>query len=202
MTDANADAEADPWTVLESRDIYENPWMRVVEHQVLTPAGKPGIYGVVHPINLATGVVPLHDDGTITLVGQYRFPLGLYSWEMPEGGGAPDVDPLISAQRELTEETGLTARRWLPLQKLHLSNCITDETAYLYLAWGLEQGQDNPDDTERLTIRRLPFTHAFAMAMNGEITDAMTVTALFKCRLLAATGGLPTEIAALLRAES
>lgn len=200
MTDANA--EANPWTVLESRDIYENPWMRVVEHQVLTPAGKPGIYGVVHPINLATGVLPLHDDGTVTLVGQYRFPLGLYSWEMPEGGGAPDVDPLISAQRELAEETGLIARRWLPLQKLHLSNCITDETAHLYLAWELEQGKDNPDDTERLAIRRLPFARALAMAMDGKITDAMTVAALFKCRLLAATGRLPAEIAGLLLAES
>ncbi len=188
--------------MLESRDIYKNPWMRVVEHQVLTPGGKPGIYGVVHPANLATGVVPLHDDGTITLVGQYRFPLGAYSWEMPEGGGAPDVDPLVSAQRELAEETGLTARRWLPLQKLHLSNCITDETAHLYLAWELEQGQDNPDDTERLAIRRLPFVQAFAMAMSGEITDAMTVAALFKCRLLAAAGELPVEIAELLCARS
>lgn len=188
-----------PWTVLESRDIYQNPWVRVVEHKVLTPSGTPGIYGVVHPAALATGVVPLHADGAVTLVGQYRFPLGAYSWEMPEGGGAPDVDPLISAQRELREETGLTAGRWLPLQKLHLSNCITDETAYLYLAWDLTQGADDPDETERLQVRRVPFAQALDMAMNGDITDAMTVAALFKCRLLADRGGLPPDVAALLQ---
>lgn len=193
------DPTANPWTVLDSKEIYANPWMRVVEHQVLTPAGKPGIYGVVHPVNLATGVVPLHDDGTVTLVGQYRFPLGLYSWEMPEGGGPRGGDPLTAAQRELAEETGLTAARWLPLQTLHLSNCITDETAHLFLAWDLTQGADSPDETERLQTRRVPFAQAFAMAMSGEITDAMTVAALFKCRLLALAGDLPEEIAGLLR---
>ena len=144
--------------------------------------------------------MPLHDDGTITLVGQYRFPLGVYSWEIPEGGGDRDVDPLVSVQRELAEETGLSARHWFALQKLHLSNCITDETAYLYLAWGLEQGQDNPDDTERLQLRRVPFHVAFGMAMDGEITDAMTVNALFKCRLLALAGRLPPDVGDLLRA--
>lgn len=193
------DPTANPWTVLDSREVYANPWMRVVEHQVLTPAGKPGIYGVVQPVSLATGVVPLHDDGTVTLVGQYRFPLGLYSWEIPEGGGRRDAPPLESAQRELVEETGLRAARWLPLQTLHLSNCLTDETAYLFLAWDLTQGADCPDETERLQNRRVPFTQAFAMAMNGEITDAMTVAALFKCRLLAVAGELPDEIAVHLR---
>lgn len=193
------DEQANPWTVLDTRQIYQNPWMRVVEHQVLTPAGKPGIYGVVHTQNLATGVVPLHDDGSVTLVGQYRFPLGLYSWEMPEGGGAPGVDPLVSAQRELVEETGLTARHWLPLQTLHLSNCITDETAYLYLAWELTQGADNPDETERLATRRVPFAAALDMAMNGTITDAMTVAALYKCRLMALAGQLPAPVIHMLR---
>lgn len=199
MTRPTANPWANPWTVLESKEIYANPWMRVVENQVLTPAGKPGIYGVVQPATLATGVVPLHDDGAVTLVGQYRFPLGQYSWEMPEGGGARDVDPLVSVQRELAEETGLTARCWLPLQTLHLSNCLTDETAYLFLAWDLTQGDDSPDETEQLQVRRVPFAEAFAMAMNGDITDAMTVAALFKCRLLALAGDLPEEVAVHLR---
>lgn len=189
------DTTANPWTVTEERQIYENPWMRVVEYRVLTPVGKPGIYGVVYPVSLATGVIPLHDDGTVTLVGQYRFPLDRYSWEMPEGGGPRDVSPLASVQRELREETGLIADHWLPLQEVHLSNCISDETAYLYLAWGLRQDIASPDETEVLALRRVPFAAAFEMAMQGEITDAMTIIALFKCRNLAERGGLPADVA-------
>jgi 8-oxo-dGTP pyrophosphatase MutT (NUDIX family) len=188
-----------PWTVLSSTTKYQNPWMTVVEHQVLTPKGSPGIYGVVSPSNLATGVVAVDDDGCITLVGQYRFPLELYSWEIPEGGGAKGIDPQQSAARELLEETGQTARHWMPLMTLHTSNCITDEVAYLFLAWGLEQGTATPDETEVLATRRVPFAEAIAMAMRGAITDAMTLASLFKVRLMAAEGLLPAEVARLLR---
>lgn len=189
-----------PWTVLSTKPIYENRWIRVVEHDVLNPSGKPGIYGVVHMQNLATGVVPLDTDGCITLVGQYRFPLKAYSWEIPEGGGDPAVDPLESVQRELAEETGLIARRWLEIQRLHLSNSVTDEIAHCYLAWELEQGIAQPEDTEELRLRRLPFAQAYAMAMRGEITDAMTVTSLLKVRLMALEGALPEEVARLVLA--
>ncbi len=188
-----------PWTVLTSTTTYENPWMEVVEHKVLTPKGTPGIYGVVSPRSLATGVVAIDDAGRITLVGQYRFPLEQYSWEIPEGGGAKDVDPQQTAARELLEETGQTARHWLPLMTLHLSNCITDEVAHTFLAWGLEQGTAAPDDTEVLATRQVPFAEAVAMAMEGAITDSMTVASLFKVRLMAAEGRLPTDVARLLR---
>lgn len=193
------DGEANPWTVRDSRLVYANPWIEVVEHRVLTPAGKPGIYGVVSPTSVATGVVPLHADGTITMVGQYRFPLNRYSWEIPEGGGAKGVSPKESAARELREETGLTAGHWMPLQVADLSNCVTDETAHLFLAWDLTEGESQPDATEVLAVRRVPFDVALRRAMNGEVTDAMTVMALFKCRLLALAGELPESVAALLR---
>ncbi|SMH54527.1 NUDIX domain-containing protein [Azospirillum agricola] len=188
-----------PWTVLTSTTKYENAWIEVIEHKVLTPKGNPGIYGVVRPRSLATGVVPIDDDGNVTLVGQYRFPLERYSWEIPEGGGAKGVDPQESAARELLEETGQTARHWLPLMTLHLSNCITDEVAYTFLAWGLEQGDACPDDTEVLATRRVPFAEAVAMAMRGEITDSMAVASLFKVRLMAAEGLLPADVARLIR---
>lgn len=188
-----------PWTVLSSTTMYENPWMEVVEHKVLTPKGKPGIYGVVSPRSVATGVVPIDDEGRVTLVGQYRFPLERYSWEIPEGGGEKGVDPQASAARELREETGQTARHWMPLMTLHLSNCLTDEVAYTFLAWGLEQGAACPDDTEELAIRRVPFAEAVAMAMRGEITDSMAVASLFKLRLMAAEGQLPGDVARLIR---
>lgn len=187
-----------PWTILSATTKYNNAWIEVVEHRVLTPQGNPGIYGVVRPHCLATGVVPVGDDGGVTLVGQYRFALDRFSWEIPEGGGEKSVDPLVSIKRELMEETGLTARNWMPLQTLHLSNSFTDEVAYCYLAWGLEQGKARPDDTELLEVRTVPFAKAVEMALSGEITDAMTVASLLKVQVLALTGGLPDEVAALI----
>lgn len=188
-----------PWTVLSSTTKYENAWMEVIEHKVLTPKGNPGIYGVVRPRSLATGVVPIDDEGRVTLVGQYRFPLEQYSWEIPEGGGEKGVDPQHSAARELLEETGQTARHWLPLMTLHLSNSLTDEVAHTFLAWGLEQGAACPDETEELAIRRVPFAEAVAMAMRGEITDSMAVASLLKAHMMAADGQLPDDLARLLR---
>lgn len=186
-----------PWTILATRPVYENPWIRVVEHDVLTPARTPGLYGVVHPTNLATGVVPIDDDGRVTLVGQYRFAIEQYSWEIPEGGGRKDVDPLLSVQRELAEETGQTARHWLPILTMHLSNSISDEIAFIYLAWGLEQGEATPEETEELRVRRLPFAEVLAMVMRGDITDSLTVASVMKVRLMAEAGALPADVAGL-----
>jgi 8-oxo-dGTP pyrophosphatase MutT (NUDIX family) len=194
------DKTGNPWTILCTRPIYENPWIRVVEHDVLNPKGKPGIYGVVHLQNIATGVLPIDADGHTTLVGQYRFPLKRYSWEMPEGGGEAGVPPIESAQRELLEETGLTARHWRPLLTLHLSNSVTDEVAHTFLAWDLEQGLAEPEDTEELQLRRVPFREAYEMAMRGDITDVMTVASLMRARLMALEGALPEKLAKLLLA--
>nr|WP_264665075.1 NUDIX hydrolase [Azospirillum fermentarium] len=188
-----------PWTVLLSKPVYENPWISVTEHDVLNPAGKPGIYGVVHMKHVATGILPIDETGHTLLVGQYRFALKAYSWEIPEGGGKMGVDPLESAQRELAEETGLTARQWHALATLHLSNSVTDEVAYGFLAWDLEEGIAAPEETEELQIRRVPFAEAFAMAMDGRITDAMAVTLILKARLMAQAGALPKEVARFLK---
>ncbi|OYD86399.1 MULTISPECIES: NUDIX domain-containing protein [Azospirillum] len=187
-----------PWTVLTTKPIYENPWMRVVEHDVLTPLGNPGIYGVMHAQNLATGVVPIDDQGRVTLVGQYRFPLQQYSWEIPEGGGKKGVEPVESAKRELLEETGQTARHWLPILTMHLSNSITDETAHCFLAWGIEQGQAEPEETEVLQLRHVPFAEAYAMVKRGEITDAIAAACLMRVRLMALDGDLPADVTRLI----
>ena len=188
-----------PWTTLTTKPVYDNPWIRVVEHDVLNPKGRPGIYGVVHYKNLAIGVIPIHADGTTVLVGQYRYPLEVYSWEIPEGGGDPAVEPLESARRELLEETGLSAAKWLRIMELHLSNSVSDEHAINFLAWDLSEGAAKPDDTEQLQIRRLPFAEVVRMAMSGEITDAMAVAGLLKAQLMLDRGNLPAELARCLK---
>ena len=178
------ETDKNPWTILSSEEKYDNPWINVVEHQVLNPNGGKGIYGKVHFKNLAIGIIPVFENGDTILVGQYRFPLNAYSWEIPEGGGKIGVKPLESAKRELLEETGLSASRWTTLLEMHLSNSVSDELAIIYLAEELIQGEAMPEETEQLQLKRVPLTQAFDMVMKGEITDSMSVAALLKLKII------------------
>jgi len=157
-----------------------------VEHRdVVTPAGSPGIYGVVHFKNKAIGIVPVDDEGFVYLVGQYRYPLDAYSWEIPEGGGPIGEDPLAAARRELKEETGLTAERWQQIGRVHTSNSVTDEEGLIFLAQGLTVGEAQPEETEELTLKRIPLAEAVDMVMRSEITDSIAVCGiLMAARLL------------------
>ncbi|EHQ27246.1 NUDIX domain-containing protein [Mucilaginibacter paludis] len=176
--------EENPWKITSESAIYDNPWINVTEYQVLNPAGNPGIYGKIHFKNLAIGVLPLDDELNTYLVGQYRFPLNQYSWEMPEGGGAFDATPLASAQRELLEETGLKANKWTEIQRMHLSNSVSDELSILYLAQHLEQFEPEPEETEQLVIKKLPFEELYQMVCSGLVTDSMTVAAVLKVKIM------------------
>jgi 8-oxo-dGTP pyrophosphatase MutT (NUDIX family) len=176
--------EDNPWKITSEKNIYDNPWINVTEFQVINPSGNPGIYGKVHYKNLAIGVLPLDDELNTYLVGQFRFTLNQYSWEMPEGGGPEGEDPLASAKRELLEETGLKASQWTEIQRLHLSNSVSDEFSILYLARGLEQFEAEPEETEQLIVKKIPFAEMYRMVCDGEITDAMTVAAVLKVQLL------------------
>lgn len=182
------------WQIVESRDVYENPWIGVTEHDVIDPNGNPGLYGVVRVLGLAVGILPVDAEGMTWLVGQHRFPRDYFSWELPEGGGSFDA-PQASAERELREETGLTARSWQEFLRMDLSNAITDEQAIGFLAWDLEQGEAEPEACEQLEIRRLPVREAVAMALNGEIIDAFAQAMLLKADLLARRGALPGDLA-------
>jgi|SRR6185312_7265378 len=173
-----------PWKILAERPIYDNPWIGVTEYDVINPGGGKGIYGKVHYKGLAIGILAMDEEGYIWLVGQYRFVLDAYSWEIPEGGGHPDIPPLESAKRELVEETGLVARDWSLLMELHLSNSVSDERAFVYLARGLEQREAMPEETEQLTVWRLPFEEAYKMVERGEITDSISVAAILKVKLM------------------
>ncbi len=169
------------WKTLSSRTVYSNRWIELTEHEVINPAGGKGLYGKVHFKNKAIGIIALDNQGNTWLVGQFRYTLQAWSWEIPEGGGPLAEEPLQAAQRELKEETGLTARRWTELLRLHTSNSVTDEEAIIFLAEELEEGPNNPEDTEAdLKVRKLPLKEAIDMAMRGEITDSMSVAALLK----------------------
>ena len=170
--------EQNPWTRLSRRRVYDNPWITVWEDQVRRPDGRPGIYGVVHYKNQAVGVVAVDAEDRVALVGQYRYTLDTYSWEIPEGGAAPGEEPLEAARRELEEETGCSAAQWRTLLRGHLSNSVSDEEAFCYLATELQAGEARPEGTEQLQVRWVPFEEALAMAMDGRITDALAIAGL------------------------
>ncbi len=173
-----------PWTILSAAPIYDNPWIGVTEYQVINPGGGRGIYGKVHFKNKAIGILPLDEDLNIWLVGQFRFVLGQYSWEIPEGGGPADASPLESAQRELREETGLTASEWTEILQMHLSNSVSDEHAIVYLARGLQFVAAEPEETEQLSIKKIPLDEAYQLVVNGTITDSMSVAGILRLKLL------------------
>jgi len=174
------DPQANPWTVLSSKISHENPWFKVREHEVIRPDGNPGGYYVVET-RYATGVVALTPQQEIYLVGQYRFPTKEYSWEIVEGGSDPQESPLHAAQRELKEEAGLIAKRWTPLGgELHLSNCISSERGYLFLAEDLVETETSPDPTEVLQLRKLPLKDCLALVESGEIKDTLSVIAILR----------------------
>ena len=179
-----------PWKTLSSEEKYDNNWITVTEHQVINPSGGKGIYGEVHFKNLAIGVLPLDDEHYTWLVGQYRYPLKAYSWEIPEGGGPLGTDPELSAKRELVEETGLVASKLTEIQRMHLSNSVSDELAIIYLAQDLQLGEAAPEETEDLQLIKVPFTKAVEMVMNGEITDSMSVAAILKVHLMIQKGAI------------
>ena len=167
-----------PWTVIESKEVYENPWISVTEFDVINPSGGAGIYGKVHFKNRALGIIPIDNEGQIWLVGQFRFTLDAFSWEIPEGGGPLGTDPLESAKRELKEETGLIADNWEKLLEIHLSNSVSDEFGIIYLATGLRQGVSEPEETEKLHIRKISLEDAYNMVLKHQITDSMSIAAI------------------------
>lgn len=176
------------WQQLSKKVVYDNPWISVSHEDVIAPTGNKGIYGKVHYKNYAIGILPLDKYDNTYLVGQHRYPINEYSWEMPEGGGLVGQDILEAAQRELREEVGLEAKTWKEIQRIHLSNSVSDEMGILFVATNLASVPIEPDETEVLEIRKLPFEEAFNMVWNGEITDTMTVIAILRVKRMMEMG--------------
>jgi 8-oxo-dGTP pyrophosphatase MutT (NUDIX family) len=183
-------ASIGPWKRIKKTIKYDNPWIQISHEEVINPGGGNGIYGVVHFKNLAIGIVPIDNQGYTWLVGQHRYPSDYYSWEIPEGGGPLGVDPLLSAQRELQEEVGITAQTWTPLLHMHLSNSVSDEEAIVFVAQNLSYGSSAPEETEQLTIKKLPLSEAIQMVLDGAITDSISVAALLKLHAMLLKGEL------------
>ena len=180
-----------PWSFISSRQIYDNPWIRIQEDQIINPAGKPGIYGKVCFKSQAVGIIPVDDQGNTWLVGQHRYTLDQWSWEIPMGGSPLGEDCVKTALRELEEETGLIAAEIHQLLHLHTSNSITDEEGYVFLAQGLSQGKMSLEDTEQdLEVRKLSLIEAISMAQDGRITDAISVAGLLHLALQAEKYGI------------
>ena len=187
-----------PWRDQGTRTKFDNPWMTVTEHDAIAPTGQPATYGKIHFKNLALAVLPLHEDGTVTLVGQHRFAMMDYVWEVPEGGGPLDVDPLESIKRELREEAGLEASEWREVLRFQISNSLTDERGIGWLAMGFTPAPTDPDTTEAIAVERVPFREALDAAVAGWIEDAMSVAMLLRAYHMAREGELPADLARLM----
>ena len=169
-----------PWSTISQKPIYDNAWISLEEHDVINPRGGKGIYGKVHFKNLAIGIIPIDEELNTWLVGQYRYTLDEYSWEIPMGGGPMGVNKLESAKRELKEETGLSAVKWTEILKIHTSNSVTDEVGYVFLAEDLTLGETAFDPTEDLEVKKTPFADVLRMVLDGQITDSLSVAGVLK----------------------
>ena len=172
------------WKIKSSEDVYSNPWISIVHHEVITPGGTDGIYGEVKFKNVAIGIIPIDAEGYTWRVGQFRFPLNAYSWEIPEGGGPHHESSLHSAQRELREEVGYQASHWEKFLEMDLSNSVSNERAEVYLAKGLTFLGTEHEETENLALERLHFSELYQQVLSGEIRDSISVAAVLKLAVM------------------
>ena len=173
-----------PWKTTSSKTVYDNPWISVIHNEVLQPDQQPGVYGKVHFKNLAIGIIPIDEEGNTWLVGQYRYVIDQYTWEIPMGGCPLNTDPIETARRELKEETGLSAETFEKVLEVHLSNAVSDELGIVYVARGLTIGEAEPEGSEELALRKLPFEELYQMVLKGEITDSLSCCSVLKLKTL------------------
>jgi len=173
-------SKSNPWKFIRRREVYENPWIQVQEDEVINPAGTTNSYGRINFKNQAIGIIPLDEENNTWLVGQYRYVPNAYFWEIPMGGSPRDESALETAKRELKEETGLDAKKWRSIMRLHTSNSVTDEEGFVFVAEDLTEGETEFEETEVITVRKLPLDDAVQMVLSGEITDAISAAGLLK----------------------
>lgn len=173
-----------PWRNIDEEVKYDNPWIKVTHSNVINPGGLKGIYGSIHFKHWAIGIIPLDKNMNTWLVGQYRYPVKQYSWEIPEGGGPLGTESKETAKRELSEECGLKAKKWTQIQKFHLSNSVSDEYGEIFLAQDIEEFENHPDPEEELVIKKIPFEKVLKMVLKGQITDSISIMGIYKVKYL------------------
>lgn len=190
---------ANPWKVLKEETGYDCRYFSVRHDQVTLADGEPRSYHSVRMKYYGVCIVPVDHEGSVTLIGQYRYVLERFSWEIPGGGARVGDDPLDVARAELKEETGCTAEHWLKIVEGAVSPGISTEAVPAFVAWGLDCGAPRPDETELLSRRRVPFTDAVGMALSGEISNLPGIAALLGIEVRRRRGDLPESLLALLK---
>ena len=177
-------APQNPWKTISTRMAYENAWIRVREDQVIRPDGGPGIYGVIE-IRPSVAVVAIDEQDRVVLVGQWRYSVNRFSWELPRGGSNPGEANLLEvAKRELAEETGLRAEHWRELGPVDVCIGVSDDVQTLYLATGLSRTEQRLDPEEEITVEWRPFEEAVKMAIDGRIREVCSIAALLRAAML------------------
>jgi ADP-ribose pyrophosphatase len=173
-----------PYVTTSSRIAYENPWLRIREDQIIRPDGAPGLYGVVERADFVV-IVPWQ-DGHLTMVEQFRYPVRARMLEFPCGvwEQAPGRDPALMAAAELREETGLLAGHMIHAGEIFQGPGYCNQRGHIFLATGLTQGPTDREATEQdMITRRFPLAAFEAMVRDGRIREAMTISAFGLLRL-------------------
>lgn len=195
---ASEDPKSNPWIVLSREVKFDSPYFNAREDSV-SFRGRPArpytsIRAKVHGVCIAS----VDWDGCVTLVGQYRYVLDRFTWELPGGGVPVGVDPLEVAKAELSEEAGQRAEQWFNIVEGAASIGTSDEFVYGYVAWDIEQAVSHPEPEEELTLRRLPFCQALDMALRGEIAHLIGTALLLGIDTRLRRGDLPKSLVDLL----
>ena len=163
---------------LDGSEMYRGLLVTVEHWRAVVPDGRVALREIVSHAG-ASAIVPVDENGFVTLVWQYRIAMGRHLLEIPAGKrDDPEEDFLSCAKRELKEETGLTANDWIPLTAIDTSPGFLTERIGLFLAMGLSEGDANPDEDEYLQIKKMPLSEAVSWVMKGRITDAKTIAGL------------------------
>lgn len=172
-----------PWKKLSTKIVYKNPWIKVIEDKVIKPDGSRGIYAYVETRGPSVCVVAIDDNNEVYLIGQYRYTSGEFSWEVPNGNSDGE-DVLSAAKRELTEETGLVAKRWENVGYFWVMNGVVREKCHVFIARDLTQTDKEEKREEGIvSVKKIPLGELLRQVKAGEITDDQSIVALAKAFL-------------------